>query len=195
VLYLAACAALLAVLLGLAIYGFVIKKDPGVQIASPGTDTTTEASESSEAPSETDGPGSSATPTNPPMAPGATGDATDGPLSFTVHGIEVGSTVVMSDAPLEKTAVGEYIVVHMTVTNVGTDPASFVGMFQTLHAGGTTYPLDDEATAYLEGTFADLEPGASADVSIAFDVPPGTPAEAIELHVDPSTIGTQVPLR
>ena len=100
----------------------------------------------------------------------------------------------MSDAPLEKTAVGEYIVVHMTVTNVGTDPASFVGMFQTLHAGGTTYPLDDEATAYLEGTFADLEPGASADVSIAFDVPPGTPAEAIELHADPSTPGTQVPL-
>jgi hypothetical protein len=193
-LYLAACAALLAVLVGLAIYGFIIKKDPSVQIASPGTDTTTEASESSEAPSETDGPGSSATPTNPPTAPAATGDAIDGPLSFTVHGIEVGSTVVMSDAPLEKTAVGEYIVVHMTVTNVGADPTSFVATFQTLHAGGAPYPLDDEATAYLEGTLAGLEPGDSADVSIAFDVPPGTPAEAIELHADPGTPGAQVPL-
>ena len=81
-----------------------------------------------------------------------------------------------------------------TVTNVGTDPASFVGMFQTLHAGGTTYPLDDEATAYLEGTFADLAPGQSADVSIAYDVPVGTPPESIELHADPSTPGAEVPL-
>ena len=31
--------------------------------------------------------------------PARTGDATDGPLSFTVHGIEVGSTVVMSRCP------------------------------------------------------------------------------------------------
>ena len=190
-LYLAACAFLLAVLVGVAIYGFIIKEDPEVQIASPG-DTTTQ---SSETPSATDSPSSepSKTPTASPP-PAVTGEATDGPLSFTVHGIEVGPTVAMSDAPLEKTAVGEYIVVHMTVTNVGTDPASFVGMYQTLHAGGTTYPLDDEATAYLEGTFADVEPGASADVSIAFDVPPGTPAEGIELHADPSTPGIQVPL-
>ena len=107
---------------------------------------------------------------------------------------EIGDTVVMSDAPLEKTAVGEFVVVHMTVTNVGTDPASFIGMFQTLHAGGTTYPLDDEATAYLEGTFADLEPGQSADVSVAYDVPVGTPPESIELHADPSTPGAEVPL-
>ena len=182
-------------LVGFAIYGFVIKEGPDVQIASPGTGTTTEASESSGAPSETDAPGGdkpSQTPTVSPTPP--TGDATDGPLSFTVHGIEVASTVVMSEPPLEKTAMGEYIVVHMTVTNVGTDPASFVATFQTLHAGGTPYPLDDDATAYLEGTFADLAPGDSADVSLAFDVPPGTPAEAIELHADPSTPGTQVPL-
>jgi hypothetical protein len=82
----------------------------------------------------------------------------------------------------------------MTVTNVGVDPGSFVAMFQKLRAGGTTYNIDDEATAYLEGTFADLAPGASADVSIAFDVPLGTPPEAIEVHADPSTPGTQVPL-
>jgi hypothetical protein len=41
---------------------------------------------------------------------------------------------------------------------------------------------------------AGLEPGDSADVSIAFDVPPGTPAETIELHADPGTPGAQVPL-
>jgi hypothetical protein len=192
--YLAACAVLLAVLVGLSVYGFVIKKDPGVQISSA-TDTTTEMSsptstESTETTSETP----TETPTAGPTTVGPTGVVTDGPLSFTIHGIEIGDTVVMSDAPLEKTAVGEFVVVHMTVTNVGTDPASFIGMFQTLHAGGTTYPLDDEATAYLEGTFADLEPGQSADVSVAYDVPVGTPPESIELHADPSTPGAEVPL-
>ena len=192
--YLAVCAVLLAVLVGLSVYGFVIKKDPGVQIAS-GTETTTETSsptstESTATTSETP----TESPTAGPTTVGPTGDVTDGPLSFTVHGIEVGSTVVMSDAPLEKEAVGEFVVIHMTVTNVGTDPASFIGMFQTLHAGGTTYPLDDEATAYLEGTFADLEPGQSADVSVAYDVPVGTPPESIELHADPSTPGAEVPL-
>ncbi|ORB15704.1 hypothetical protein BST36_26985 [Mycolicibacterium moriokaense] len=184
-------AVLLVILAGVAIYGFVIKDQPEIEISSPGTSTeesptSTETSTPSETPTET--------PTAEPTTVGPTGDVVDGPLSFTVHGIEVGETVVMSDAPLEKTAVGEFIVVHMTVTNVGTDPATFIGSFQTLHAGGTTFALDDEATAYLEGTFADLAPGASADVSLAFDVPQGTPAETIELHADPTTPGAEVPL-
>jgi hypothetical protein len=194
-----ACAALLAVLVAVAVYGFVIKKDPEVQISGSGTTTEASASEDSSADSTDSSSEPSETPTETPTTAGPTtvsptGDGTDGPLSFTVHGIEIGPTVVMSDVPLEKTAEGEYIVVHMTVTNVGTDPATFVGMFQTLHAGGTTYPLDDEATAYLEGTFADLTPGQSADVSVAFDVPTGTPPESIELHADPSTPGADVPL-
>ncbi len=184
------CAALLAVLVALAVYGFVIKKDPKVQISSP-TSTTTEAAPTSTDSSQTTT--ESATTTAGPTVV-AMGDATDGPLSFTVHGIEIGSTVVMADAPVENNADGEFIIVRMTVTNVGTDPAMFLGMFQTLHAGGATYPVDDEATAYLEGTFADLAPGQSADVSIAFDVPPGTPPEAIELHADPTTPGAEVPL-
>ncbi len=194
-----ACAALLAVLVAVAVYGFVIKKDPGVKVSGSGT--TTEASPTEDSTDDSTDSSSEPiqTPTETPTTAGPTtvdptGDATDGPMSFTVHGIETVSTVAMSEAPLEKTAVGEFVVVHMTVANVGTDPATFIGMFQTLHAGGATYPLDDEATAYLEGTYADLQPGQSADVSIAFDVPQGTPPESIELHADPSTPGADVPL-
>lgn len=192
--YGAACAALLLVLIGLTVYGFLIKKDPEIQLSTPDGDITTEAPQDS-------GPGSWGEPTTtaaetPTAAttPGPAGEATDGPLSFTVNGMEIGPTVVMNDAPLEKTAVGEFIVLHMTVTNPGTEPSTFIAMFQTLHAGGITYQIDDEATAYLEGTFADLPPGGSQDVSIAFDVPPGTVPESIELHVDPTTPGVQVPL-
>jgi hypothetical protein len=65
---------------------------------------------------------------------------------------------------------------------------------QKLKAGGTTYPIDDEATAYLNGTWADLEPSDSADLAIAFDVPPGTSGESLEVHGEPMSTGVDVPL-
>ena len=193
--YGAACVALLLVLVGLAIYGFVIKKPSEVQLSTPGNgEITTEAPQDSGPGSwdDTPTPGTES-PTAAP-APGPAGDVADGPLSFSVLGMEIGSTVVMSDAPIEKTAVGQFVVVHMTVTNTSADPTTFIAMFQTLHAGGTTYQVDDEATAYLQGTIADLPPSASQEVSIAFDVPAGTTPESIELHLDPTTPGVQVPL-
>ena len=179
-----ACAALLAVLVAAVIYGFFIRDNQDdVQIATPGSGTST--TETTTEPTETSEPSETAT-ESPTAAPGGD-EGIDGTISFTVHGFEVGSTVVSSDAPIEKDAQGQYVVVHMTVANVGIDPATFVAMFQKLTAGGATYNIDDEATAYLDGTFADLEPGATADVSIAFDVPVGADPESIELHADPST--------
>jgi hypothetical protein len=187
----AACAALLVVLVGLAIYGFLIKDNTDVQLSSPGSDET-EAPQDSGPDSWSDPPETpaAAPTTNAPPIPGAT----DGPLSFTVDGVEIGPKVVMSDAPLEKTANGVFIVVHMTVANVGTEPASFVATFQKLQASGVIYPLADEATAYLGGTAATLDPGATTVVSIAFDVPPGSVPEFVELHGEPGGPGIQVPL-
>ena len=192
----AACAALLVVLVGLAIYGFLIKEDAEVQLSLPGGDET-EAPQHSGPDSRSDPPETpaSAPTTNAPPMPGPTAGATDGPLSFTVDGVEIGPRVVMSDAPLEKTADGVFIVVHMTVANVGTEPASFVGSFQKLQASGVIYPLADEATAYLVGTAATLDPTATTVVSVAFDVPPGSVPEFIELHGEPGGPGVQLLLR
>lgn len=189
--YGAACAALLMVLIGLAIYGFLIKEDPEVQLSAPDGEIVTGAPQVS-SPGNWGEPTGTETPTA--AAAPAAGEATDGPLSFTVNGMEIGPTVAMTDAPIEKTAVGQFIVLHMAVANLGPEPSTFIAMFQTLHAGGATYQVDDEATAYLGGTFADLPPGASQVVSIAFDVPSGTVPESIELHVDPTTPGVAVPL-
>lgn len=185
--FVAACSALLLVLIAAIVYGFFIRENKGVQVATP--DLSTPTSETSTESTETTA--STETPTESPTAAPGTEEATDGPISFTVHGVEMGSSVASSDAPIEKTAVGQYVVVHMTVANVSADPATFVGMFQTLTAGGTTYNIDNEATAYLGGTSADLEPGATADVSIAFDVPVDVQPETIQLHADPSTPGVE----
>jgi Domain of unknown function (DUF4352)/Protein of unknown function (DUF2510) len=173
--YAAACAALLAVLLLVVVYAAFFTNDTvDIDASGPGT-TMAEA-------------------TGSPTTGAQTVDAIDDPLSFTVRGVEVGTTVVSSDAPIDKTAAGEYIIVHMTVTNTGVEPATFLGTFQKLIAGGTTYNIDDEATFYVGGGLAELPPGSSADVSVAFDVPPGTEAEAIELHADPMSPGVEVSL-
>jgi Domain of unknown function (DUF4352)/Protein of unknown function (DUF2510) len=188
--FLAACTALLLILIAAIVYGFFIREDNGVQVATPdlGTSTSQTPTESTATTAPTETPTESAT-----AVPGSD-EGTDGPISFTVHGVEMGPTVVSSDAPIEKTAVGQYVVVHMTVANVSADPTTFVGSFQTLTAGGTTYNIDDEATAYLGGTSADLQPGATADVSIAFDVPADVQPETIQLHADPSTPGVEFTL-
>ena len=190
----AACAGLLAVLILALVYAMFLH-DPGTaQIASP----TTAPAESTpeESTTETSAPGwgeptEAATET---QAPPVGGESVDGPLAFTVTGVETGDTVTSTEAPIEKTAQGEYIVVRMTVLNRGETPAQFIGTMQRLHAGGITYNIDDEATFYVGGGFVELPPGGEATVGVAFDVPPGTVGESIELHFDPLSPGVQLPL-
>ena len=190
----AACAGLLAVLILVVVYALFLH-DPGTtQIASPTTTPTETAAE--EPTTETSAPGWGSEPTAPPtetQAP-AGGESVDGPLAFTLTGVETGNTVTSTDAPVEKTAQGEYVVVRLTVHNTGDAPAQFLGTLQRLHAGGTTYNIDDEATFYVGGGFVEIPPGGEAVVGVAFDVPPGTVGEAIELHFDPLSPGIQLPL-
>ena len=172
------------------IYGAFINKNDTIQIASGPTSTSesatpTTSSDSTESETET------AT-ESPTAASGS--EATDGGLTFAVTGVDVAPSVQYQDAPVEKTAQGEFVIVHMTVTNTGAEPATFLGTYQKLNAGGITYYIDDEATFYVGGGLAELPPGGQADVSVAFDVPPGTTPESIELHADPMGAGVQVPL-
>nr|WP_255605085.1 DUF4352 domain-containing protein [Mycolicibacterium xanthum] len=182
--YLVAVAALLAVLLALVIYAAFFTGDGSTRIAVPETS-------SSAAPTTGESTTSGDTET---VAPPDTGEVTDGTLAFTVHGIEIAPSIAAADVPVRKTARGEYVIVHMTVRNIGDAPATFLGTFQKLAAAGTNYPIDDEATFYAGGGIAQLAPGDEADVAVAFDVPPGTSPDAIELHADPLSPGIEVPL-
>lgn len=190
----AACAALLAVLVLVVIYAVFIHKDDTVQASSgPSTSTSKSAAPTS---SSGNGWGSGTeTPSeSPTTASGSGAQASDGGLTFAVTGVETAPSVQSQDAPVEQTAQGEYAIVHLTVSNSGDQPATFVGTFQKLKAGGTTFSIDDVATAYLNGTVAQLNPGDTSDVAIAFDVPPGTTPESLEVHGDPISAGVEVPL-
>jgi hypothetical protein len=131
---------------------------------------------------------------SPTTASGSGAQASAGGLTFAVTGVENAPSVKYQDAPVERVAQGEFVVVHMTVLNSGDAQATFLATLQKLKAGGTTYSVDDEATAYLNGTWADLNAGDTADVAIAFDVPPGTTPESLEVHGDPISAGVDVPL-
>jgi hypothetical protein len=185
------CAALVAVLVAAVIFAVFNHKDNTVHMSSGPSSTSTSATPtSSDNGSGTETITTSEPPTNAPSA----GAVTDGNFSFQVTDVETAPSVHAQDSPAEKTAQGQFIIVHMSVTNTGAMSATFLGTLQKLKAGGTMYSIDDEATAYLHGTVADTNPGDNTDVAVAFDVPAGTTPEAIELHGDPTTPGVEVPL-
>jgi Domain of unknown function (DUF4352)/Protein of unknown function (DUF2510) len=189
----AACAVLLAVLVAVVVYGVFFDNSDTISASSSPSSTSKSAS-----PTTSSGGGwGNSTETeseSPTTASGSGPQASDGGLTFAVTGVETAPSVKYQDAPVEKTAQGEYLVVHLTVSNSGDGPGTYLGTLQKLKAGGTTYDIDDEATAYLDGTWADLNPGDSADIAIAFDVPPETSPESLELHGDPMGAGVEVPL-
>ena len=88
-----------------------------------------------------------------------------------------------------------FYVVYANVTNTGTSPLTFVATFQQLTAAGTTYNIDDEATAFLGGTTATIAPGDKVETPLVYDVPEGTQPESILLKADPSTEGVSLPLQ
>jgi hypothetical protein len=119
----------------------------------------------------------------------------DGNFEFTVTGIDRTPVVADPEFPeLQKTAQGEFLLVEMTVTNVGTEPQTFFASFNELSDGTTTFESDDEAWIYLGNTLADLNPGDSIDTAIVYDVPVGTDPESIELHDGPFSDGVTVGL-
>ena len=179
-----AVAALLLVLVLAAVYAFVIHKPDTVDASSPTTETTTVTTE---APTSEE---SSASESPPPPA-----GAVDGPLTFSVVGVERAATITDSENEfLTKDAQGEFIVVRLTVQNTSPDPGQFLGTFQKLNAGGQVYTIDDEATFYVGGGFVDIPPGGQVDVGLAYDVPPGTVPESVELHADPMSPGVVLPV-
>jgi hypothetical protein len=107
----------------------------------------------------------------------------DGDFEFVIAGIERVDAIADPDLPeLRKAAQGEYVVVKMTVTNVGAETQTFVASFKTISDGNTVYQSDDEAFVYLDNLLVALKPGDSVDTAAVFDVPKGTDVESIELH-------------
>lgn len=165
-------------------------------VTSSGPSSTAPSSPSSESPTASS-PSESATAESPTPTPVPTpGEGSDGDYTFSVAGTETGDTITSSVSDsVQSTADGVFYVVYANVANTGTAPLTFTATFQQLNAAGTTYPIDDEATAFLDGTTATIAPGAKVETPLVFDVPVGTTPDSVVLHADPSTPGVTLPLQ
>nr|WP_090276719.1 DUF2510 domain-containing protein [Mycolicibacterium komanii]CRL70188.1 Mpr protein [Mycolicibacterium komanii] len=187
---LAACGALLLILILAVVYGAFLNDTDDIAATATSTVSTETTTATTTAADEAD---AAEVPT-PGALPPAGAATVDGPLSFTLVDVETGTTVSSTEAPVEKTATGEYVVVRLSVANNGDATAQFLGTLQKLHAAGTVYSIDDEATFYVGGGFVEIPSGAEAQVGLAYDVPPGTVPDFVEVHADPLSAGVQIPL-
>ncbi|HYO01857.1 MAG TPA: DUF2510 domain-containing protein [Mycobacterium sp.] len=171
----------------------VMRRDEPTVTTSQSTPSSTSETTSSETTSESSSESSA---TESPTPPPTGAEGSDGDYTFSVAGTETGDTITsnVSDA-VQTTADGLFYVVYVNVSNTGTSPLTFVATFQQLSAAGQTFPLDDEATAFLGGTIADIAPGDKVETPLVYDVPVGTAPDSIMLRADPLSPGVQLPLQ
>lgn len=109
----------------------------------------------------------------------------DGKFEFVVHGVEAGVPTVGTNEYLTEKAQGQFVLVRMTVRNIGDREQSFTTSAQKLiDAQGRQYSVDDMATITLDAgvSFEQINPGNSVDATIVFDVPSGIVPAVLEVH-------------
>lgn len=147
------------------------------------------------APSSAAAEPSAATPTAAP----AGSAVRDGKFEFRVLGIESATQAGdLSNPYMIAEAQGEFVIVTLSVQNIGDVPQSYFGANQKLiDTAGREYGSDSEASLWMnnEGAImSDINPGNSIQVRAAFDVPPGTVPAELELHDSAFSGGVSVRL-
>ncbi|TWF75645.1 uncharacterized protein DUF4352 [Pseudonocardia hierapolitana] len=122
----------------------------------------------------------------------------DGAFAFTVTKVETGREA-LGDGFLRSEAQGSYVLVHVTVTNVGAESAMFTSVNQTLlDAQGREFEADAGAAMMnvpdSESFLTDINPGNTVDGVLVFDVPQGLTPAAIELRESMFSDGATVAL-
>lgn len=109
----------------------------------------------------------------------------DGKFEFTVTDVEAGVPTIGSDM-LGDTAQGQFVLVSVTVTNIGDAAQSFFGDNATLvDDQGREHSADSTAAIYLENSesfYTEINPGNGVDAVVVFDIPADAVPTAIELH-------------
>jgi hypothetical protein len=135
--------------------------------------------------------------TEAPVVVGMGQEARDGKFGFTVTDIGTSQTAGdPSNQFMQTTAQGVYVIVTMTVKNIGNEPQAYFGANQKLiDTAGREYSPDSAAEMWTNKDIqTDINPGNQVVVKSIFDVPPGTTAAKLELHDSAFSGGTTVTL-
>lgn len=132
-----------------------------------------------------------------PAAPGIGAAVADGKFEFTVTSIEPGVPHI-GDATFGVDAQGQFLLVHVTVTNVGDAAQYFDSSSQKLlDAQGRTHSADSSAAIYLPDSnsfLTSINPGNTVEGIVVFDIPADATPASIELHDSPFSGGVTVTL-
>lgn len=131
-----------------------------------------------------------------PAAQSVGTEVRDGKFAFVVTQVErAGKTVgAANNQFMQEDAQGEWIVIHMTVTNIGKVSQSFSPSAQVLKVGDKSYESSSLAAMYLDSSHTDVNPGNSIQVRLPFDVPEGAQPNKIILHDSSLSGGAAVTL-
>jgi hypothetical protein len=111
---------------------------------------------------------------------------TDAGFEFVVTGVEPGVARVGGDL-LGQDAQGQFVLVHLTATNVGTEAAYiYTDPQKATDAQGREFTSDITATAYAATDMtvlsSQVNPGNQAALTLVYDIPADTALTAITLH-------------
>ncbi|GGK53431.1 DUF4352 domain-containing protein [Nocardia camponoti] len=136
-------------------------------------------------------------PKGPVIAPAGSA-VRDGKFEFTVTGVDPGVKTIGTNQFLQKTAQGEYVQVHLRVTNTSDKAQSYWSANQKLiDDQGRTFENDTMAGVNVNDSTAmtaKINPGNSVEVIVVFDVPAGSNPTAVELHDSAFSTGAKVAL-
>lgn len=92
-------------------------------------------------------------------------------------------------------AQGEFIILTLSVTNIGDRAQSYFGTNQKLiDTAGRQYEANSTADMWMNEGTGEINPGNSIQVRAAFDVPPGIQPAELEVHDSVFSGGTSVRL-
>lgn len=120
-----------------------------------------------------------------PELPGVGDAARDGKFEFTVVKVEPGVKEIGDDF-LSQKAQGQFVLVHLTVENIGDEAQYFDGSNVTAYDGkNREFAADTEAAIYLDDSNSflnEINPGNSVEGVVVFDVPADVTLSRLELH-------------
>lgn len=167
---------------------------PSVAADTGSPDTAPEADEAPAEPAPAEEP-----PAEEPeqSAPGVGTAVRDGKFEFTVTSVETGVATV-GDEYLNEQAQGQFVLVHMTVTNIGDAAQMFDGSSQKLvDTAGREHSADTSAAIYLgdaNSFLTDINPGNSVEGTVVFDIPADAVPATLTLHDSFFSGGVEVSL-
>lgn len=121
----------------------------------------------------------------------------DGEFEFTVTKVKKGVASVGSRY-LKQKAQGQYVILNVTVKNIGEKPQLLSDSEQKVRDGsGREFSTDSTAGIYIEDNkvfFSEINPGNSVKGQLVFDMPKGAKPATVELHDSLFSDGVSVSL-